>query len=60
MVLVFPPFRPTPLIDALEALMQEISLTWVPGTLDTVRARLGQRTIEISSTRLARILGLRP
>ncbi|MFD2608479.1 hypothetical protein ACFSR9_03370 [Deinococcus taklimakanensis] len=37
--------------------MQEISLTWVPGTLDTVRARLGQRTVEISSTRLARIFG---
>lgn len=37
--------------------MQEVSLTWVPGTLDTVRARLGSRTLEISSARLARIFG---
>lgn len=37
--------------------MQEVSLTWVPGTLDTVRARLGNRTLDISSARLARIFG---
>lgn len=37
--------------------MQELACTWVPGTLDIVRLKLGARTIELTSTRLARIFG---
>ncbi|MDL2343271.1 hypothetical protein QOL99_03805 [Deinococcus sp. MIMF12] len=49
--------------------MQELSCTWVPGTLDVVRVRLRPgrsaqavsttttTTIELTSTRLARIFG---
>lgn len=36
---------------------QELSCTWVPGTLDIVRLKLGPRTIEMTSTRLTRIFG---
>ena len=31
--------------------MQELSCTWVPGTIDVVRLRLGTRHIELTSTR---------
>lgn len=37
--------------------MQELSCTWVPGTIDLVRLRFAGRTIELTSTRLARIFG---
>ncbi|WP_019008913.1 hypothetical protein [Deinococcus aquatilis] len=37
--------------------MQELSCTWVPGTIDIVRLKIGGRTIELTSTRLARIFG---
>ena len=42
--------------------MQELSCTWVPGTLNLVRVRLRSSrapggTIELTSTRLARIFG---
>ncbi|AFD26741.1 hypothetical protein [Deinococcus gobiensis] len=37
--------------------MQELSCTWVPGTIDVVRLRLGTRNIELTSTRLGRIFG---
>lgn len=47
--------------------MQELSCTWVPGTLNVVRVRLRPgrsaqavtttTTIELTSTRLARIFG---
>lgn len=37
--------------------MQELSCTWVPGTIDVVRLRLGTRHIELTSTRLVRIFG---
>ena len=45
--------------------MQELSCTWVPGTLNVVRVRLRSgrsaqtvtTTIELTSTRLARIFG---
>lgn len=37
--------------------MQELSCTWVPGTLDIVRLKFGPRTIELTSTRLTRIFG---
>ena len=37
--------------------MQELSCTWVPGTLDIVRLKVGKRHIEMTSTRLSRIFG---
>lgn len=37
--------------------MQELSCTWVPGTVDIVRIRFAGRTVELTSTRLARIFG---
>ncbi|GHF84177.1 hypothetical protein [Deinococcus ficus] len=37
----------------------EVSCTWVPGTLDIVRARIGSRVIEVTSTTLARVFGPR-
>ncbi|MFC4426608.1 hypothetical protein [Deinococcus navajonensis] len=37
--------------------MQELACTWVPGTLDIVRLKIGGRTIELTSARLARIFG---
>ncbi|ACO47000.1 hypothetical protein DEDE109153_14580 [Deinococcus deserti] len=37
--------------------MQELACTWVPGTLDIVRLKVGTSTIELTSTRLARIFG---
>jgi hypothetical protein len=37
--------------------MQELSCTWVPGTLNIVRLRVSGHTIEMTSTRLARIFG---
>lgn len=37
--------------------MQELSCTWVPGTIDVVRLRFGTRNIELTSTRLGRIFG---
>ena len=37
--------------------MQELSCTWVPGTFDLVRLRLGKRQFEMTSTRLSRIFG---
>lgn len=45
--------------------MQELSCTWVPGTLNVVRVRLRSgrsaqavtTTVELTSTRLARIFG---
>lgn len=37
--------------------MQELSCTWVPGTIDVVRLRVGTRNIELTSTRLGRIFG---
>ncbi|BBN96223.1 hypothetical protein DEIGR_100322 [Deinococcus grandis] len=37
--------------------MQELSCTWVPGTFDVVRLKISGRTIEMTSTRLARLFG---
>lgn len=37
--------------------MQELSCTWVPGTLNIVRLRVSGHSIEMTSTRLARIFG---
>ncbi|WP_216325840.1 hypothetical protein [Deinococcus aestuarii] len=37
--------------------MQELSCTWVPGTIDLVRLRFAGRTVELTSTRLTRIFG---
>lgn len=37
--------------------MQELSCTWVPGTLNIVRLRFSGRTVEMTSARLARIFG---
>lgn len=37
--------------------MQELPCTWVPGTLNIVRLRVSGHTIEMTSTRLARIFG---
>lgn len=37
--------------------MQELSCTWVPGTTNVVRLRVGARVIEMTSARLARIFG---
>lgn len=37
--------------------MQELSCTWVPGTIDLVRLRFAGRTVELTSARLARIFG---
>lgn len=37
--------------------MQELACTWVPGTLDIVRLKLGTSTFELTSARLARIFG---
>lgn len=37
--------------------MQELSCTWVPGTVDLVRLRFAGRTVDLTSTRLARIFG---
>lgn len=37
--------------------MNELLCTWVPGTLDVVRLKLADRTLELKSTRLARIFG---
>ncbi|WP_034385579.1 hypothetical protein [Deinococcus sp. YIM 77859] len=37
--------------------MHELSCTWVPGTIDIVRLKVSGRTIELTSTRLARIFG---
>ncbi len=37
--------------------MQELLCTWVPGTIDIVRLKVGSRTIEMTSTRLMRIFG---
>lgn len=43
--------------------MQELSCTWVPGTLDLVRLKLGgnqkegKESIELTSTHLARVFG---
>ena len=37
--------------------MDELLCTWVPGTIDIVRLKVSGRTIEPTSTRLARIFG---
>ncbi|AKH16976.1 MULTISPECIES: hypothetical protein [Deinococcus] len=37
--------------------MQELSCTWVPGTFDVVRLKISGRTIEMTSTHLARLFG---
>ncbi|GAA5503480.1 hypothetical protein Dxin01_03238 [Deinococcus xinjiangensis] len=37
--------------------MQELSCTWVPGTIDIVRLRVGKRQIEMTSARLSKIFG---
>ncbi len=37
--------------------MDELLCTWVPGTIDIVRLKVSGRTIELTSTRLARIFG---
>lgn len=37
--------------------MQELSCTWVPGTIDIVRLRIGKRNIEMTSARLGKIFG---
>ncbi|GAA5534891.1 hypothetical protein E5F05_07745 [Deinococcus metallilatus] len=37
--------------------MHELLCTWVPGTIDVVRLKVSGRTIELTSTRLARIFG---
>ncbi|WP_135229150.1 hypothetical protein [Deinococcus fonticola] len=37
--------------------MQELACTWVPGTIDIVRLKIGKRNIEMTSTRLSRIFG---
>lgn len=37
--------------------MHELHCSWVPGTLDIVRLKVSGRTIELTSTRLARIFG---
>ena len=37
--------------------MQELSCTWVPGTIDIVRLRIGKRQIEMTSNRLTKIFG---
>lgn len=37
--------------------MQELSCTWVPGTFDIVRLKVAGRTIEMTSTHLARLFG---
>ncbi|MEF2276813.1 hypothetical protein V3W47_00790 [Deinococcus sp. YIM 134068] len=37
--------------------MQELSCTWVPGTINLVRLRFAGRTVELTSTRLTRIFG---
>lgn len=37
--------------------MQELSCTWVPGTLDVVRLRFSGRTVDMTSSRLTRIFG---
>ncbi|MBZ9712505.1 MULTISPECIES: hypothetical protein [Deinococcus] len=37
--------------------MQELSCTWVPGTFDVVRLKFAGRTVEMTSTRLARLFG---
>lgn len=37
--------------------MQELSCTWVPGTVDIVRLKFGKRHIEMTSTRLTKIFG---
>ncbi|WP_019587325.1 hypothetical protein [Deinococcus apachensis] len=39
--------------------MDELLCTWVPGTIDIVRLKVSGRTIELTSTRLARIFGSR-
>lgn len=37
--------------------MHELSCTWVPGTMNLVRLKGAGRTLELTSTRLARIFG---
>lgn len=37
--------------------MHELSCTWVPGTINLVRLKVAGRTLELTSTRLARIFG---
>lgn len=37
--------------------MHELSCSWVPGTIDVVRLKIAGRTIEMTSTRLARLFG---
>ncbi|SMB90257.1 hypothetical protein [Deinococcus hopiensis] len=37
--------------------MHELSCTWVPGTINLVRLKVSGRTLELTSTRLARIFG---
>lgn len=37
--------------------MQELSCTWVPGTIDLVRLRFGKSQIEMTSSRLSKIFG---
>jgi hypothetical protein len=38
--------------------MQELSCTWVPGTINVVRLKVdGSRTIELTSSRLSHIFG---
>lgn len=37
--------------------MHELSCSWVPGTFDIVRLKIAGRTIEMTSSRLSRLLG---
>lgn len=37
--------------------VQELSCTWVPGTLDMVRLTIGTRQMEVGTSRLTRIFG---
>lgn len=37
--------------------MQELSCTWVPGTTNIVRLKVAGRTIDMTSSRLARLFG---
>lgn len=48
---------PLPSLISLGVYMQELSCTWVPGTIDIVRLKVGPRIIEMTSSRLAKIFG---
>lgn len=37
--------------------MEELSCTWVPGTTNIVRLKVGQRSFEMTSSRLSKIFG---